>query len=101
MIIVSAPFRWGDCFVFDEASLRDAGQEGVSCPTLCSRWSLSMGLLRFSLFEAVEKLVQYLTGAFLLPFEMAGGGMALRDILVVKVQAITFDTTIPLAVWIV
>ena len=27
-------------------------------PTLRSRWSLSMGLLRFSLFEAVEKSVQ-------------------------------------------
>ena len=69
-------------------------------PTLRSRWSLSMGLLRFSLFEAVEKSVQYHIRAFLFPFEMAGGGMALRDILVVKVQAVAFDTTIPLAVWI-
>ena len=82
--------------VFDTLSSR-----GFAIPTLRSRWSLSMGLLRFSLFEAVEKLVQYLTRAFLLSFEMAGGGMALRDILVVKVQAVTFDTTIPLAVRIV
>ena len=96
-MIMRALFR-GDCFVFNVASLRDAGREGVSCPTLRSRWSLSMGLLRFSLFEAVEKLVQYLTRAFLLPFEMAGGGMALRDILVVKEQAVAFETTIPLAV---
>ena len=76
-------------------------ERAFHAPTLRSRWSLSMGLLRFSLFEAVEKSVQYLTRAFLLPFEMEGGGMALRDILVVKVQAITFDTTIPLAVRIV
>ena len=68
---------------------------------LRSRWSLSVGLLRFSLFEAVEKSVQYLTRDFLFPFEMAGGGMALRDILVVKEQAVTFDTTVPLAVRIV
>lgn len=32
---------------------------------------------------------------------MAGGGMALGDILVVKGQAVTFNTTIPIAVWIV
>ena len=32
---------------------------------------------------------------------MAGGGMALRDILVVKEQAVAFYTTIPLAVRIV
>ena len=83
MIIVSALFMGGG-FGFNVASLRDAGREGVSCPTLRSRWSLSMGLLRFSLFEAVEKLVQYHVRAFLLPFEMAGGGMALRDIVVVK-----------------
>ena len=68
---------------------------------LRSRWSLSVGLLRFSLFEAVEKSVQYLTRDFLFPFEMAGGGMALRDILVVKEQAVTFYTTVPLAVRIV
>ena len=66
------------------ASLRDAGRERGDTPTLRSRWSLSMGLLRFSLFKAVDKSVQYLTGAFLLSFEMAGGGMALRDILVNK-----------------
>ena len=65
--------------VFDTLSSR-----GFAIPTLRSRWSLSMGLLRFSLFEAVEKSVQYLTRDFLFPFEMAGGGMALRDILVVK-----------------
>ena len=35
---------------------------------------------------------------FLFPFEMAGGGMALRDIVVVKEQAVAFETTIPLAV---
>lgn len=53
-------------------------------PTLRSRWSLSMGLLRFSLFEAVEKSVQYHIRDFLFPFELACGGMALRDIVVVK-----------------
>ena len=62
---------------------------------------LVLGLLRFSLFEAVEKSVQYLTRDFLFPFEMACGGMALRDIMVVKEQAVTFDTTIPLAVEVV
>ena len=60
-----------------------------------------MGLLRFSLFEAVDKSVQYLTRAFLFPFEMAGGGMALGDIVVVKEQAVAFDATVPLAVRIV
>ena len=38
---------------------------------------------------------------FLFPFEMAGGGMALRDIVVVKGQAVAFDATVPLAVRIV
>lgn len=32
---------------------------------------------------------------------MAGGGMTLGDIFVVKEQVVTFNTTIPLAVWIV
>ena len=70
-------------------------------PTLRNLSVSCMGLLRFSLFEAVEKSVQYLTRDFLFPFEMEGGGMALRDILVVKEQAVTFDTTVPLAVRIV
>ena len=47
--------------VFDTLSSR-----GFAIPTLRSRWSLSMGLLRFSLFEAVKKSVFYQTRA--LPF---------------------------------
>ena len=35
--------------VFDTLSSR-----GFAIPTLRSRWSLSMGLLRFSLFEAAK-----------------------------------------------
>ena len=37
--------------VFDTLSSR-----GFAIPTLRSRWSLSMGLLRFSLFEAAKKI---------------------------------------------
>ena len=98
---MSAPFRGGVALFSMWRLFETLVKRVFYAPILRSRWSLSMGLLRFSLFEAVEKSVQYLTRAFLLPFEMEGGGMALRDILVVKVQAITFDTTIPLAVRIV
>ena len=42
--------------VFDTLSSR-----GFAIPTLRSRWSLSMGLLRFSLFEAAKKSVFYQT----------------------------------------
>ena len=45
--------------VFDTLSSR-----GFAIPTLRSRWSLSMGLLRFSLFEAAKKSVFYQTRAF-------------------------------------
>ena len=44
--------------VFDTLSSR-----GFAIPTLRSRWSLSMGLLRFSLFEAAKKSVFYQTRA--------------------------------------
>ena len=44
--------------VFDTLSSR-----GFANPTLRSRWSLSMGLLRFSLFEAAKKSVFYQTRA--------------------------------------
>ncbi len=97
---MNALFRVGAWFIMWRL-FETLVERGFHAPTLRSRWSLSMGLLRFSLFEAVDKSVQYLTRAFLFSFEMAGGGMALRDIVVVKVQAVTFETTVPLAVWIV
>ena len=99
-MIMSAHFKWGLLCFHCGVSSRRWMREGA-CLHTAFPLALSMGLLRFSLFEAVEKSVRYLIGTFLLPFEMAGGGMALRDILVVKVQAVTFDTTIPLAVRIV
>ncbi len=83
MTIMSAPFRGGA--LFSMWRLFETLVERVfHASILRSRWLLSMRLLRFSLFEAVEKSVQYHIRDFLFPFELACGGMALRDIVVVK-----------------